>query len=106
MSSVEIEGKSFNYIKLSNKEELPESKGIYVIACERDDKYTILDVGMTYDQTLKERVANHDRKDCWDKNCSHVLMIAYLVMENSTKEEILDLESKIRTSRNLKCGER
>jgi hypothetical protein len=27
-------------------------------------------------------------------------------MENSTKEEILDLESKIRTSRNLKCGER
>jgi len=75
-----------------------EVAAVYVIL---DKESNFIDVGET-DQ-LKTRLATHERRDCWKRNCGKdIYVAAYL---ESDGEERLRIEKKIRDSYNFPCGE-
>jgi hypothetical protein len=106
MGQVTIEGIVFDYELLENQQNLPSCKGIYIILCVKSNgNYVVVDVGMTYEQGIKDRISNHDRRDCWDSNCHYGLYVAYKCMDNHSKKEIQDLEKSLRENLKPLCGE-
>lgn len=69
--------------------------GIYLITTSQG---TIVDVGET--ENLKERIPNHERRDCWAKNNGVNL---YFHHENN-QEQRLKKEKLFRIKGNLACG--
>lgn len=84
---------------------LEDRSGVYVILClGADQKYYVIDVGES--ATVKTRVENHDRKDCWKRNCSGKLYVAVLYTPNLQQPGRTDIERKIRQQYRPSCGER
>jgi hypothetical protein len=50
-----------------------DRSGIYAIVCNVDNENFLLDVGES--SKLRTRIENHDKKDCWIKNCNGQLKI-------------------------------
>lgn len=48
--------------------DLRDNSGIYIIICANNNSNEPIDVGES--STVKTRVDNHDRKDCWTKHCN------------------------------------
>jgi len=84
---------------------LKHEQGVYVILDKRrDGKWYILDVGESED--VKDRVENHDRKDCWERNRQGELGVAVLYTPGWTASQRRAVESKIREAFSPACGVR
>ena len=84
---------------------LKHAAGVYVILCKRSDgQWYVIDVGESTD--VRERIDNHDRKDCWKRNCQGTLGVAVLYTPGWTLEQRHALERKIRDEFSPACGER
>ncbi len=55
------------------RDKIRDKAGIYAIVCSVDSEYFLVDVGES--SRLRTRIENHDKKDCWIKNCSGQLLI-------------------------------
>jgi len=77
---------------------LERKAGVYVISCNQTK---ILDVGES--ENVRERIEDHERKDCWERQCSGT--IYYAVTYISSESERRDLEKKIRNAEIPPCGE-
>lgn len=86
----------------NNAERLKAMAGVYVIWCKKGDVWTILDVGESED--VVDRIINHDRRDCWFRNCKGTVLYSATYISNP--QERLDLENKIRSQERVACGER
>lgn len=93
-----FEGPYTDTSKLQNR------SGIYAIHCCRDQKYFLIDVGESSD--LKDRVENHDRKDCWKRNCSGTLTVSVLYTQNLQQPGRIAIEQAVRNQFRPSCGQR
>lgn len=87
-----------------NTASLQDRSSVYVILCHRDNQNFVIDVGES--ATVKTRVENHDRKDCWQSNCSGKLTVAVLYTQNLQSAGRVAIEQEIRRQYNSPCGER
>ena len=55
---------------------------------------------------VKTRVENHDRKECWEKNCSGTIKYAAHYIENGQKSSRVEVEQDIRDNYDIPCGKR
>lgn len=85
-------------------EYLRSRSGVYVIWCENEGKWTVLDVGEAAD--VKERVKNHDRTDCWAQNCSGIICYSATYTPNRQQTKRIEIEERIRKLTNPPCGKR
>jgi len=69
--------------------------GIYLIT---NSQGTIVDVGET--ENLKERIPNHERRDCWSKNNGVNLYFHY----EANQQQRLSKEKQFRVKSNPACG--
>jgi predicted GIY-YIG superfamily endonuclease len=83
---------------------LADRSGIYAIHCHRDNTYYLIDVGES--AQVKTRVDNHDRKECWSRNCSRTLTVSVLYTPNAQQPERLQIEQELRDQYNPPCGKR
>jgi len=64
----------------------------------------VLDVGEA--ANIKERVSNHDRSDCWRRNCSGIIYYSATYTPNLQQAGRMQIEQRIRNLTNPPCGER
>ena len=84
---------------------LEHAQGVFVALCEFDDgNRRVIDVGESED--VKDRVENHDRRDCWMQNCTATLGIAVCYTPDWSLHQRRTLEQKIRAEFDPPCGER
>lgn len=88
----------------TNTDNLTDRSGVYAIHCHRDKAYYLIDVGES--ATLKTRVENHDRKDCWSRNCTGTLTVSVMYTPNTQQAGRKKIEKELRDQYNLPCGER
>ncbi|MEW6047228.1 MAG: hypothetical protein AB1609_12205 [Bacillota bacterium] len=81
---------------------------VYVIICAaRDGKKYVIDVGESGEVGI--RLANHERKPCWERNCDGTLQVYLRFMPTSlgyTPAQRRELEQKIRRQYKLPCGDK
>jgi hypothetical protein len=82
---------------------LSESSGVYLILCKVGDEYYPIDVGESHN--VKWRIKNHERTDCWQKNCKTQLFAVYYT-PNKQQAGRKEIEQDIRNNYNFPCGER
>ena len=58
---------------IASIDKVKDKSGIYAIICKVDREYFLIDVGES--SKLRTRIENHDKKDCWTKNCNGKLTI-------------------------------
>ena len=80
---------------------LRAQSGVYVILCQLPDSLTVIDVGES--GNVKDRVSNHDRQNCWSRNCSGTLQVAAYYCNEA---ERMQLESTLRQTYKPPCGQR
>ena len=81
---------------------LKNAAGVYVIRCRSSSGNTLIDVGQS--DKVRDRVMNHDRRECWGKNCKGELEVAAIYISDKQQRE--NIEKKIREQRTPPCGER
>lgn len=75
-----------------------EVPAVYVVLDEENAK---VDVGET--GNLKDRLANHERRSCWERSCDGEILVAAKVEEDEVTRQ--KIESEIRETYDLPCGE-
>lgn len=86
-------------------DKLQDHSGVYVILCFTDQvKSHVIDVGES--AKVQERVAGHDRQDCWKRNCNGTLKVAVLYTPNLQSAGRGEIEQELRTKYNPPCGKR
>lgn len=88
----------------SSTNQLQDRSGIYVIVCSNGGQYQPVDCGES--ATVKSRVENHDRADCWKRNCNGTLMVAVLYTPNTQSAGRVAIEQEIRRQYTFPCGQR
>lgn len=83
---------------------LRDNSGIYAIHCNRNGGYYLVDIGES--ATVKSRVENHDRADCWERNCTVALTVSVLYTPNQQQAGRRRIEQELRNQFNPPCGER
>ena len=58
---------------IASIDNLHDRSGIYAIICKEENEFFLIDVGES--PKVRTRIENHDKKDCWTKNCSGQLQI-------------------------------
>ncbi|MEQ8524713.1 hypothetical protein [Gracilimonas sp.] len=104
--TVTINERTFNAYKLEGTT-FNNIAAIYVIICvDNQGKWFIVDVGETGE--LGDRIENHDRRDCWAKNCDHTLWVCVLSTPSKqyTQKDRLLIEAEIRDQHNPPCGQK
>lgn len=86
----------------TNTSELRENSGVYAIHCLRENAYFLVDVGES--SAVKTRVENHDRKDCWTRNCNGILTVSVLYTPGQQQAGRMVIEKDIRSRFNPVCG--
>ena len=76
--------------------------GVYVILCLKDKQYVPIDVGQA--ESVRERLAAHDRQACWYRNCASRPVVAVKYIIDPTTRDIT--ERTIRKYYDLPCGEK
>lgn len=81
-----------------------DDAGIYAILTrgQATDPWTVLDIGES-DQ-IKSRIANHDRKNCWNRNNLGTVAAAVLYTPGWTAKQRCNLESSLRAQYTPTCG--
>ena len=83
---------------------LEDRSGVYVIECKRNDKYYAVDAGESH--AVRSRVENHDRKDCWRRNCrTGILAYAVYYTPHLQQAGRRRIEQEIRDQYHPPCGE-
>ncbi len=85
-------------------ESLEDRSGVYAIVDRRNAGDYLIDVGES--ATLRTRVENHDRKDCWSRNAKGTLGAAVHYTPNLQQAGRMDIEQEIRGQYDLVCGKR
>jgi hypothetical protein len=80
---------------------LEDRSGVYAILCRAGDDLSVTDVGES--ATVKTRVENHDRKDCWKRECGGDLR--YAAHYTSREPDRMAIEQEIREQYSPPCGE-
>ncbi len=86
---------------------LPETEGLYAIgptissALKKDENLKLIDVGES--SNIRERVKNHDRKNCWRAH-ARAIRYAYLRTPGKSKYEREEIEKDIRGKEDPPCG--
>ena len=88
----------------TSRESLRSRSGVYVIWCENEGNWTVLDVGEADD--VKKRVSNHDRADCWEDMCSGTIYYSATYTPNLQQAERMQIEQRIRDLANPLCSKR
>ncbi|MDQ7838503.1 MAG: hypothetical protein RDU59_08425 [Thermodesulfobacteriota bacterium] len=86
----------------TSENNLKDASGVYMILCQSNGKYYPVDVGES--ATVKSRVENHERQNCWKRNCSSTLMVAVLYTPPLQQAGRREIEQKIRNQFNFPCG--
>lgn len=99
---IDISDYSFSgpYTETSSLEGKP---GVYLILDCFDNEYFIVDIGES--AKVRNRVENHDRKDCWDKKIIGEIMYAVLYTPNIPQSGRVEIEQSIRSKLAVPCGE-
>ncbi len=88
--------------------EIPANRAaVYVIMCKWGDVYYVMDVGESGEVGV--RIAEHERRPCWQENCYGSLSVYLRYMPSSdgyTSANRRELEGKIREKESPPCGER
>lgn len=101
---IEISGYSFEG-PYTNTGYLKNEQGVYAILDKQPSgTWTVIDVGESED--VKDRVENHDRKDCWERNRQGTLGVAVLYTRGWTSSQRRILEERIREAFSPACGVR
>lgn len=101
-----IGGKSFACVKLSEAD-FKDVAAIYVVICvDAQGQWTVLDVGQS--GQVGTRIDDHDRRDCWTRNCKNNIWVCVHTMPSSrfTKQDREQLESQLRTQYKPVCGKK
>ena len=88
----------------SSTENLKDASGVYIIVDHLNNQNNPIDCGES--ATVKSRVENHDRKDCWNRNSSGTLMVAVLYTPHLQSSGRVAIEQEIRDAYNFPCGDR
>ena len=83
---------------------LEDRSGVYAIHCYRENAYYLVDVGES--STVKTRVENHDRQECWSKHCTGTLTASVLYTPNAQQPGRMQIEQEIRKQYDPPCGKR
>jgi hypothetical protein len=86
----------------TSTDSLADAAGVYAIHCYRDQQYYLVDVGET--ATVRARVKEHDRKDCWRRNCHGVLTMSVLYTPSLSEMKRREIEGAIREQFAPCCG--
>jgi hypothetical protein len=54
-------------------DKIKDWSGVFAIVCQVYSEFFLIDVGES--SRLRSRIENHDKKDCWTKNCNGKLTI-------------------------------
>jgi hypothetical protein len=83
---------------------LEDRSGVYMVLCEMDQGYRVLDVGES--KEVKSRVESHDRVSCWEDNCQGTLAYAahYTPRKQQFGRRAIELRIRLEHGR-LPCGE-
>ncbi len=101
--SIKIAGYEFEG-PYSSASSLEDRSGVYAILCKKNsDSYSLVDVGES--AQVKSRVETHDRKDCWDRNCTATLAYAAYYTAGLQQAGRLEIEQKICGTYDVPCGE-
>ena len=87
----------------TNTSNLKNQGGVYVIWCKVGETWTVLDVGESGE--VRTRVENHDRKDCWVRNCSGTIYYSATYTPGLTAAQRREIEQAIRSKENPPCGD-
>ena len=97
--SIDISGHTFKG-PFEDSNDLKDQSGVYVILNKKSNgKWGVVDVGES--ATLKTRVNDHDREECWQKYSN--FHIAALYVGEVNRESIA---TQIRQDYNPPCGEK
>ena len=88
----------------TSTDRLEDRAGIYAILCQKGGESYPVDVGES--ATVKTRVENHERKDCWKNNCKGTLAIAVYYTLNLQQRGRMAIEQQIRAHYDVPCGEK
>ncbi|MBS1515221.1 MAG: hypothetical protein JSS63_09325 [Bacteroidetes bacterium] len=83
---------------------LEDRSGVYAIHCYLNGKYYLIDVGESSE--VKNRIENHDRKDCWNEKCNGELTVSVYYTPNLQQAGRREVEQELRNSYSGLCGER
>ena len=83
---------------------LEEKPGIYAILYTSDKKYFIVDVGES--DTVKTRIENHDRKNCWKEKFQGEFLYAALYTPDKDQTARNDIAGQIRSFYKVPCGKK
>ena len=86
----------------TSTDSLQDKAGIYAIHCYKDGKYYLVDVGES--ATVKSRVENHERKPCWQRNCTGTLTASVYYTPNLHQQGRIQIEQEIRDQFDPPCG--
>lgn len=83
---------------------LEDKSGVYAILCRRENRNYLLDVGESH--TVKSRVENHEREDCWNRNCRNgTLTYAVYYTPHLQQAGRKEIEQELRGQYDIPCGE-
>ena len=88
----------------TSPDHLQPRPGVYVIWCRIGDDWSVLDVGESDD--ARERVINHERADCWRRNCVGTIYYSATYTPDLDEYGRRAVEQHIRNITNPPCGER
>lgn len=84
--------------------QLENRSGVYAIICRRSGTSYVIDVGES--AQVKDRVENHNRKQCWNRNCTRgTVLAAILYTSNTPQSGRKEIEQAIRGQYAVPCGE-
>jgi len=83
----------------STPEKFQDRSGVYLITCGEDNN--AIDVGES--KEVRTRVENHDRSDCWFRNCEAPRYSVHYV-EYGKKPSRMEIEQDIRAEYHFPCG--
>ena len=89
---------------VKSTDELKDKPGIYAIISKIDKKYYIIDVGES--ETVKNRIENHDRKECWKEQFKGDFLYAVLYTPDKDQAERNDIAEQIRNNYKVPCGKK
>lgn len=80
---------------------LKDWSGVYAIVCKTETEYFLLDVGES--SKVRTRIENHDKKECWIKNCKGQLTIFVHYTPFVKQHKRIFIEKELRNLYNPTC---
>lgn len=90
----------------TNLHELENRSGVYVILTHNGsgESWHVVDIGEAH--AVRNRVANHDRRPCWNLYDRGVLACAPIYTPNAQQQGRMAIEQELRRQFSPDCGER